>query len=52
MLKNEYTLAKIDADAAENEQHFAEILPTRGGRPRPPRGRPRRSRPGRAGIAI
>ena len=28
MLKNAYFLAKIGADTAENEQHFAEILPT------------------------
>ena len=27
MLKNAYLLAKIDADTAENEQHFAENLP-------------------------
>ena len=27
MLQNAYLLAKIDADTAENEQHFAEILP-------------------------
>ena len=25
MLKNAYSLAKIGADAAENEQHFAEM---------------------------
>ena len=30
MLKNSYLLAKIGADTAENEQHFAEILPLRG----------------------
>jgi hypothetical protein len=31
MLQNaylDYLLAKIGADTAENEQHFAEILPT------------------------
>ena len=28
MLKNVYVLAKIGADTAENEQHFAENLPT------------------------
>ena len=28
MLQNAYSLAKIGADTAENEQHFAEILPT------------------------
>ena len=28
MLSNAYLLAKIGADTAENEQHFAEILPT------------------------
>ena len=27
MLKNAYVLAKIGADTAENEQHFAEIVP-------------------------
>ena len=27
MLQNEYFLAKIGADTAENEQHLAEILP-------------------------
>ena len=29
MLQNAYFLAKIGADTAENEQHFAEILPIR-----------------------
>ena len=28
MLQNAYFLAKIGADTAENEQHFAEIFPT------------------------
>ena len=28
MLQNAYFLAKIGADTAENEQHFAENLPT------------------------
>ena len=28
MLQNAYFLAKTGADTAENEQHFAEILPT------------------------
>ena len=27
MLQNAYSLAKIGADTAENEQHFSEILP-------------------------
>ena len=27
MLQNAYLLAKFGADTAENEQHFAEILP-------------------------
>ena len=27
MLQNAYLVAKIGADTAENEQHFAEILP-------------------------
>ena len=39
MLKNAYFLAKIGADTAENEQHFAEILPI---------GRPVADRPGPA----
>ena len=30
MLTNAYLLAKIGADTAENEQHFAEILPKTG----------------------
>ena len=30
MLQNAYFLAKIGADTAENEQHFAENLPTDG----------------------
>ena len=30
MLQNAYFLAKIGANTAENEQHFAEILPTDG----------------------
>ena len=30
MLQSVYLLAKIHADTAENEQHFAEILPTDG----------------------
>ena len=32
MLQNAYLLAKIGADTAENEQHFAEILPKIGNR--------------------
>ena len=44
MLQNEYFLTKIGADTAENEQHFAEILPKIGNSPTgspdsPPRGR-------------
>ena len=57
MLKNAYLLAKIGADTAENEHHFAEILPIgrrvtgasasrsvpgRGPRSRPRRGEQRR----------
>ena len=30
MLQNAYLLAKIGADTADNEQHFAEILPKTG----------------------
>ena len=33
MLQNAYLLAKIGADTAENEQHFAEILPKTGNYP-------------------
>ena len=33
MLQNSYLLAKIGADTAENEQHFAEILPKIGNYP-------------------
>ena len=33
MLQNAYFLAKIGADTAENEQHFAEILPKIGNHP-------------------
>ena len=33
MLQNAYFLAKIGADIAENEQHFAEFLPTTGDYP-------------------
>ena len=34
MLQNAYLLAKIVADTAENEQHFAEILPKTGNYPK------------------
>ena len=33
MLQNAYFLGKIGADTAENEQHFAEVLPTDGALP-------------------
>ena len=33
MMQNAYLLAKIGADTAENEQHFAEILPKIGNYP-------------------
>ena len=33
MLQNAYFLAKIGADTAENEQHFAESLPKTGNYP-------------------
>ena len=47
MLQNEYFLAKIGADTAENEQHFAEILPRTGNHPTGPRNEePRRELPG------
>ena len=38
MLQNAYFLAKIGADTAENEQHFAEILPRTGNYPTGPPG--------------
>ena len=37
MLQNAYLLAKIGADTAENEQHFAEKLPKVGNHPTGPR---------------
>ena len=37
MLQNAYLVAKIGADAAENEPHFAEILPKTGNYPSPER---------------
>ena len=40
MLSNAYFLAKIGADTAENEQHFAEILPKTGNYPTGPVARP------------
>ena len=42
MLQNAYFLAKIGADTAENEQHFAEFLPKIGNYPT---GRRREIRP-------
>ena len=33
MLRNAYFFAKIGADTAENEQHFAEIVPKTGNYP-------------------
>ena len=36
MLKSTYLLAKIGTDTAENEQHFAEILPKTGNYPTGP----------------
>ena len=39
MLQNAYFLAKIGADTAENEQHFAEILPKTSNYPTGPPGR-------------
>ena len=46
MLQNAYFLSKIGADTAENEQHFAEILPKIGDRSgeRSPPGRDARAR--------
>ena len=45
MLQNAYLLAKIGADTAENEQHFAEILPKIGNYPTGPPRRPPRPLP-------
>ena len=42
MLQNAYLLAKIGADAAENERNFAEILPKIGNYPTGPLTRTRR----------
>ena len=36
-----YLVAKVGADTAENEQHFAEILPKTGNYPTGPDRRPR-----------
>ena len=48
MLQNAYFLAKIGADTAENEQHFAETLPKISNYPKGPPGRRRaRRRSGR-----
>ena len=44
MLQNAYFLAKIGADTTENEQHFAEILPTDACERPGPAGRPGRLR--------
>ena len=51
MLQNAYFLAKIGADTAENEQHFAEILPKTGNYPTGPPGRRRMERPSLTGHA-
>ena len=51
MLKNAYFLAKIGADTAENEQHFAEILPI-GRRVAAEKRRARRRRVPRRGAAA
>ena len=39
MLQNACLFAKVGADTAENEQHFAEILPKTGNYPTGPPGR-------------
>ena len=49
MLQNAYFIAKIGADTAENEQHFAEILPKIGNYPMGP---PRRDTPGHEGRRL
>ena len=50
MLQNAYFLAKIGADTAENEQHFAEILPNIGNYPTGPPGGRAAPRRGRAAV--
>ena len=53
MLQNAYFLAKLGADTAENDQHFAEILPKIGNYPTPPAPAeldPRPSEPRRGGL--
>ena len=45
MLQNAYFVAKIGADTAENEQHFAEILPMSALEPPPRPRRRRKTRP-------
>ena len=56
MLQNAYFLAKIGADTAENEQHFAEFLPKTGnyptGVPPPPPLRARGALPLALGLAL
>ena len=47
MLQNAYFLEKIGADTAEDEQHFAEILPKIGNYPTGPPAAPRRPRAAR-----
>ena len=51
MLQNAYFLAKIGADTAENEQHFAVILPKIGNSPTGPPGCPLPLRR-QAGVAL
>ena len=45
MLQNAYFLAKIGADTADNDQHFAEILPKTGNYPTGPPSQRRAPRP-------
>ena len=52
MLQNAYFLAKIGADTAENEQHFAEILSKTGNYPTGPPGRRGLLREGPEGHAA
>ena len=51
MLQNAYFLAKIGADTAENEQHFAEICRDRDAEGRPRAGRHGHGDPGVSGTA-
>ena len=52
MLQNAYFLAKIGADTAENEQHFADILLKTGNYPTGPTGRGALGPAGPAAVLV